>query len=359
MPVTTGMKGEGFYDQHSSPQFAAISTVLPWLEAAVGEMIWPDSPSPIVVVDYACSEGRNSIAAMQQIANAIREQTSRPIQVVHSDLHTNNFNQLFINLASAGSAERAAAQVYASAVAGSMFKQLMPSQTVTLATTFNAIGFLEHRPPFEIPDYILPMGPSRPRPGVGVSDEARKAFATQARDDLNQFYLARAAETISGGKLLVASFGANDRHRCCDGLYDVLNDALLELRDSGRLDPESYRRLIFPIYFRSREELVAPVVQADSPAAAWFHVDRVESMEVPVPFTQRWEDTGDVTFYAQEFTGFLRAFTEPILRLSFAGQAGVDALLAELYQRVQARLVANPENYEFHYIQVAALLTRL
>ena len=87
----------------------------------------------------------------------------------------------------------------------------------------------------------------------------------------------------------MASFGADDRHRCCDGLYDVLNDAILELRDSGRLDPESYRRLIFPIYFRSREELVAPVVRADSPAAAWFHVDRVESMEVPVPFTHAGE----------------------------------------------------------------------
>ena len=76
--------------------------------------------------------------------------------------------------------------------------------------------------------------------------------------------------------------------------------------------------------------MVAPVVQADSPAAGWFRVDRVESMEVPVPFTQRWEDTGDVTLYAQEFTGFLRAFTEPILRLSFAGQAGVDALIGRI-----------------------------
>ena len=122
-------------------------------------MKWPDAPAPIVVVDYGCSEGRNSIAAMQRIASALREQTSRPIQVVHSDLPTNDFNQLFVNLASAGSAERATAQIYASAVAGSMFEQLMPSQTVTLATTFNAIGFLDHRPPVEIAEYILPMGP--------------------------------------------------------------------------------------------------------------------------------------------------------------------------------------------------------
>jgi hypothetical protein len=31
-------------------------------------------------------------------------------------------------------------------------------------------------------------------------------------------------------------------------------------------------------------------------------------------FQRQWEESGDVTIYAGEFTRFLRAFTEPILR---------------------------------------------
>src|SRR5262249_37405909 len=151
---------------------------------------------------------------------------SRPIQVVHSDLPTNNFNQLFANLADDASGARRE-QVYAAAVGGSMFARLLPPRTVTIATTFNAIGFLDHRPQTEIPDYILPMGPSRPRPGVAVSPEERDAFARQAAEDLVSFYRARADETVPGGKLLVASFGVNENHRACDGIYDVLNDSLV------------------------------------------------------------------------------------------------------------------------------------
>jgi cyclopropane-fatty-acyl-phospholipid synthase len=78
------MKGEGFYDQHSSPQLAAINSVLPWLEEAVGRMDLPDVKT-IVVVDFGCSEGRNSIAAMRKVVDALRRRTPQPIQVVHSD----------------------------------------------------------------------------------------------------------------------------------------------------------------------------------------------------------------------------------------------------------------------------------
>ena len=100
------------------------------------------------------------------------------------------------------------------------------------------------------------------------------------------------------------------------------------------------------------------MIADDSPIAGRFQVDRVESMEIAVPFNQRWERSGDVTAYAGEFTGFLRAFTEPILRQSFTDQANLDELLEAVYERVGARLLANPMGYEFHYIQVAALLTR-
>jgi len=98
VPVTTGMKGEGFYDDHSAPQMATIAAVLPWLEEAVGQMDLAAHGGPVVVADFGCSEGRNSIAAAGRIIAALRVRDRRPIQTVHSDLPTNNFNQLFANL---------------------------------------------------------------------------------------------------------------------------------------------------------------------------------------------------------------------------------------------------------------------
>jgi len=227
-----------------------------------------------------------------------------------------------------------------------------------VASTYNAIGFLNRRPAVPLPDYILPMGPGRPRPGVDIALEARQTYAAQAREDLARFYSARATELVPGGKLLVASFGVGERYRACDGLYDVLNDALLDLVASGRLRRESYERLVFPIYFRTAEELVEPVAGANPGLAELFRLDRVDSMEVTVPFNQRLEMTGDVPAYAREFTEFLRAFTEPIIRMAFVEEPDLDSLIVDVYSGVEARLAGDPSGYALHYIQVAALLTR-
>jgi hypothetical protein len=357
MPTLTGMKGDGFYNQHSAPQLAAILGVLPWLEKAVEQMELP-AVDPIVVVDYGCSEGGNSIVLMKAIVDALRAKTPRPVQTVHSDLPSNNFNQLFANLAGA-SFRSAASQVYSAAVGGSMFEQLLPSQTVTIAMTFNALGWLDSLPEIDVPDYISPMGPSRPRPGVSAPEHAREAFARQAYEDLVLFYRARGDEIVPGGKLLVATFGRNENHRTCDGIYDLLNDALLELVARGRLPREACQKLVFPTYFRSREELIAPVIESDGQFQHKFRVDRVESLEIPVPFQERLAESGDVLVFGGEYTAFLRAITEPILSASFANLAGLGDLLDDVYRRVRNRLIADPAGYEFHFIEVAALLTRL
>jgi hypothetical protein len=41
MKVITGMVGQGFYNRHSAPQWAAIEYALPWLEASLGFMNLP------------------------------------------------------------------------------------------------------------------------------------------------------------------------------------------------------------------------------------------------------------------------------------------------------------------------------
>ena len=62
--------------------------------------------------------------------------------------------------------------------------------------------------------------------------------------------------------------------------------------------------------------------------------------------------------YAAAHTGFLRANSEPVVRSALNRPEGEPVTVESLYERVRARLLAEPERYLFRYILVAALLTR-
>jgi len=354
MAIAPGMKPHGYYDRNSAPQLRSIEAVLPWLLDALPSLPFADRTGPITIADLGCSEGHNAITAMRRIVAALRTHTNRPIQAVFSDLPTNGFNQLFQNLMPDGRAALDTSDVYSSVVGGSMFDQLLPSSTLTLATTYNAIGWLSRKPEVPLASYILAMGPREPRDDAFVTNADRSTYARRAAEDLRAFYHALAHSMISGGKLLVASFGAGERHRCCDGIYDVLDDALRDLIEDGRLTRADYERLVFPVYFRTIAELTAPCADASFP----FRLDRAETMEVPVPFNEELRRSGDVQSFAASYTSFVRAFSEPIVRLSLPGPSGSDGVIDSLYEHVRSRLIERPEAYEFRYVQIAALLTR-
>jgi len=358
MPVTPGMIGHGFYDRNSAPQMAAIAYVLPWVESTALDMHLNDPPSIIGLADFGCSEGQNSIAVMKRLVAACRKRTKRPIQTIHSDLPTNDFSELFKRLRPEGRSVFDDNAVYSAAVGGSMFDQLLPPRSLHFAATFNAIGFLGRRPLDRLPGYILPNGPSKRR-GVGhVSEDDHAAFAKQARDDLGAFAHARAAELVPGGKLLIQVFGSGDDYRTCDGLYDVLNDAMLELLDDGMLARNDYEAFYQPVYFRNLDELTSPLADPKSPTAALFQLERAETYEVPVPFVEEFRRTGDADRYATAYTDFFRAFTEPVLRSAFQSHPSLDRLIAEIYGRAKRLVQHEPERYEFHYVSIAALFTR-
>ncbi len=116
--------------------------------------------------------------------------------------------------------------------------------------------------------------------------------------------------------------------------------------------------LILPVYFRTLEELVAPI-EADDDIAKAFRIEKAEVREVPAPFNVERENTGDVTVWACSYAGFLRAFTEPILAAAIPDELSGSEIVQEVYRRVEHRLATDPGRYEFHYIALGALLTRL
>jgi hypothetical protein len=62
--------------------------------------------------------------------------------------------------------------------------------------------------------------------------------------------------------------------------------------------------------------------------------------------------------FAAAYTGFLRAVTEPVVRVALDQPAGEAGTVDDLYERVRARLLAEPQRYSWRYALVAALLTR-
>jgi hypothetical protein len=357
MPTTTGMKAGGFYDAHSGAQRAALDVFLPWLEEVISENLLPVERRPIGLLDLGSSEGANAIHAMGRLVEALRRKTSEPIWVFFDDLPTNDFNRLFANLYPKGDPALPGADVYAAAVGGSAFGRVVPDASLQLATSYNAIGFLETLPSSPLPNYVLPMAPGASRNGVGVTPAEHEPFRRQAAMDMRRFYEARAAELASGGRLLVQVFGRDGDVSTSHGIYDVLSDALLDLVDEGSLSQDFYRDLVFPVYFRSLDELIEPIA-CDTALAGAFQIERAEAKEVAVPFNTRLTADGDLAAWAESYTGFLRAFTEPVLVPRLKDAPGAAQIVDAVYLRVQEHLRAEPARYDFRYIALGVLLSR-
>jgi hypothetical protein len=352
------MKGAGYYDQHSGVQMSSIQALRDWVEDAVANLPLPAPAQPVTVLDLGSSEGRNAVRLMASIVAGLRRRTDQPLQTVYSDLASNNFNELFGNLEEARRAGLFATGVYPGTVGGSFYGPLLPPGTVHLATCFNAIHWLDRRPDVPVPDGVFHRRPHPPRPGLAGSPEVTAAFTRQAERDLARFLENRAREMVPGAKLLLAGPGDTDQYRLCDRLDDVLNDACLDLIATGRLERAGYERFTMPCYFCTVAELLAPLERGDSPVRGAFAVDRAEALEVPTPFLVEFRRDGDVAAYAAAYTGFLRAFSEPVVRAAFNQPEGEIGPLECLYERIGARLLAEPERYSFRFILVAALLTR-
>jgi hypothetical protein len=89
-----------------------------------------------------------------------------------------------------------------------------------------------------------------------------------------------------------------------------------------------------------------------------FAVERAEVLEVPTPYLVAFRRGGDVAAYAGAYTGFLRAHSEPVVRAALNPPNGAVGAVDCLYERIRARLLAEPERYAWRYILVTALLTR-
>ncbi|WP_310618478.1 class I SAM-dependent methyltransferase [Flexibacterium corallicola] len=352
--TTAGMVGQQFYDKNSTPQWNTIAHVLPWLGEAVKEL---PSETQFRLVDIGCSEGGNSMRMLDHVVKALRENHSGPISIVESDLPSNDYSKILEAMGYRSTPPFTDPLVFGGIVSGSMYDQLLPAHSAHLITTFNAIGFLSHRPVERIKNHIVC---AKKRPTLNVENANEEHFGTFlqcAHNDLELFLQARAHELVSGGKLLVQVFGKDDRIKNALTIFEAPNDALIELVEKGEISRDIYERYYHPVTFRTLDQLLAPVTAGTGKFASAFKIERTESYEVQLPFVEQFKKDGNVEQYAHQMTNFFRAFMEAVLKEALEETGRAEELVEAVFKRSEELIVQYPDRYQFHYVSVAMLLT--
>lgn len=88
----------GAYSRNSRIQAAGLAPGVALLRRAVGGVRLPERPLPVVIGDYGCSSGRNSLLPVGAAISELRHRTNQPIGVVHTDLPDNDLSELFATL---------------------------------------------------------------------------------------------------------------------------------------------------------------------------------------------------------------------------------------------------------------------
>jgi hypothetical protein len=329
------MEGRGFYNRNSAMQAAGIAVLAPLWDRACRTVAVDEAP--LVVVDYAASQGRNSMAPMRAAIETLRARTrpDRPIEIVHTDLPSNDFASLFRALEEDPASYRSGLDgIYISAIGRSYFEQLLPDGRATLGWNTWSMQWLSEG-----------VGGAADHALAGMTADPALAAAVRARQaaDWRRFLAVRARELRRGGRLLTAYTARAEAEAGWEWLLGSLWEAILDLGRDGLLTAEEQRRLTIPIGLRTLAEIEAPFKAGD---VRGLTLEHAELVRVPDPFRADFDRTGDARLFAQRHADTTRAWSGPALAGLLGPRDDNGAVIDALFARLAGRLAAAPQTHE-------------
>lgn len=323
------METGGYYNAHSRPQGSASQLGIPLLVRAAREV--PVGDAAVGIADLGAAQGKNSLEPMRAAIAALRDRTTSAIAITHTDIPSNDFTALFELLAtSPNSYLRNQENVFAYAAGVSFYERIFPAQTQTIGWNSIAVHWLS-APPCSIPNHIW---------SPYAQGEVRAAWRQRSAQDWQHFLDARSAEFPSGGQIVIVASCADDRgFSGAEGLMNMANAELQSMVQRGSITEQQYERMAIPTYYRTRAEFEAP-----------FHADGAFELIESTPtvladaYWPAYEQTHDARAFAEAYTTFFRAFSEPCL-FGEAPNAAAD----QFYDGVSRRIEHNPSDAVCHW----------
>ena len=335
-PSHSAMEGSGFYNRHSAMQAAGIALVSPFWQMACRTV--EIGPEPLVIVDYGSSQGRNSMAPMRVAIEELRSRAApgTPIEVIHTDLPSNDFSSLFIALHDEPSSYMAGLSgIFPAAIGRSYFEQLLPPGRVHLGWNSWTMQWMS-RSPADAPDHVLA--------GLSSSAQVSVAVKEQQATDWRRFLEVRSLEMRPGARLLSAFTARTMDETGWEWLCGELWAAVLDMGRAGLLSEGERHRITIPIGLRTLEDITAPF--AASGRFEELEIEHVEILKVSDPSWDDFQTSGDEQQLGQRHANMMRAWSGPTIKGLIDPSRDRAALVDDLFSRFAARVADAPRKHE-------------
>ncbi|MGO9357333.1 MAG: SAM-dependent methyltransferase [Xanthobacteraceae bacterium] len=332
----TAMEGDGYYNRNSAMQAAGIARVLPIWEKISASV--PVGDETLVIADYGSSQGRNSMAPMRVAIAALRAKAGpdRVVEVIHTDLPSNDFASLFQAIAEEPESYlKGATKVFPSAVGRSYFDPVIAPGTVHLGWNSWTLQWLS-RNPVEVSDHVLAA--------FSADKAAQLAVREQSAQDWRDFIAARASELRRGAKLFCLFAAADDNRRTWAWLFGELWGAAVEMNEAGLLTEHELMRVTLPLASRTLADIEEPFKsEGEFGGMAVEHADVVIT---PDPFWADFERSGDAAQLGRSWAGIWRGVVGPTLAAALRPERDRTAVLDQLFSKFATRIAASPREQQ-------------
>ena len=350
------MKGAGYYSARTAGAKHAIDKVRPMLEDALQSL---PQQAVLRLADFGAADGGTSQEMWAGLIATLRARgDSRPIEMLYTDLASNDFSTLFRTMQGMhGDTDHAYQNSYENVFVhgcGTGFhQQLMADASLCLGFSATAMHYVSEKP-CEIEDHVHM---------VGATPEERAKFSAQAATDWERILLARAAELAPGGRFICLNFGIDEKgrylgHTGGQSMFDNFTRHWRAMRDEGRITKQEFIRATFAQHYRTVEEFTAPF---DDPSSAvrqaGLKLISVETRLTPCPYNALYREAStkmSSADYAASLIPTTRSWSETVFRTALASrpEAEIQALLDAFYDDYEQQVAADPSGHAMDYIHI-------
>ena len=225
------------YNSVSSYQ---LSVSLKYLPDLISSLISSDSlcPAAIRLVDYGCSEGRNSSLVFSEALSAFRKTSDTPVEIIHTDLPDNSWSTVYHTINDSPESYLHLPNIFYSTLGRSFFNQLLPSHSVHLTYSTFAMHYLSQK---------------QVR-GEGDCGLIFPAIKPQAFADMRHLLGVRLEELVTGGILHMIVSGRLGQGDSPTGR--ILFGSAKKLMDRGVITREEFKNYVWHSYPYNVEEIL-------------------------------------------------------------------------------------------------------